>query len=115
MTDPDLPARLAQAQLDAYNAGDIATFLEAYAEDVAVYDFPHQPRLQGKAAMREIYAAKFAESPELHAHLVGRLIMGSIVIDQEHVTGLPEGRTVNAIAIYEIAGEHIAKVTFLRE
>jgi len=110
-----LPARLAQAQLDAYNAGDIETFLEPYAEDVAIYDFPGQPRLVGKAAMREVYAAKFAEAPELHAHLVGRLVMGSTVIDQELVTGLPDGRTVNAIAIYEVVGELIAKVTFIRE
>lgn len=115
MPDPELSARLAQAQLDAYNAGDIEAFLAPYDGDVAVYDFPQQPRLAGKAAMREVYAAKFAESPHLHAHLVGRLIMGSTVIDQEHVTGLPEGRTVNAIAIYEIVGEHIAKVTFIRE
>jgi hypothetical protein len=41
--------------------------------------------------------------------------MGSTVIDQELVTGLPDGRTVNAIAIYEVVGELIAKVTFIRE
>jgi hypothetical protein len=114
MSDPDLPARLAQAQLDAYNAGDIEAFLVPYADDVAIFDFPQLPRLHGKAAMRQVYAAKFAEAPALHAQLVGRLVMGTTVIDQEHVTGLPDGRSVNAIAIYEIAAQHISRVTFIR-
>ncbi len=53
--------------------------------------------------MRPRMAERFTE-PDLHAHLVQRMVAGNIVIDHEIVSrNFPEGRgTMMLVAIYEI-------------
>jgi hypothetical protein len=36
------------------------------------------------------------------------------VIDHEEVTGMPDGRTMRAVAIYEVRGGRIASVRFIQ-
>lgn len=106
---------LAQKQLDAYNAGDIEAFLVCYAPDVEIFDQPTGQRtLYGRDAMRERYTGFFAGNPQLHCRLLNRIVQGAFAIDQEHVTGLADGRELYAIAIYETNDEHITKVWFIR-
>ncbi|MEM1218399.1 MAG: amidohydrolase family protein [Bacteroidota bacterium] len=108
------PADLAQQQLNAYNAGDIEAFLAPYAEEVEIYWFPDILLTKGKENMRPNYASMFAEIPDLHCELKSRLVQGDTVIDQELITGLPNGRTSEAIAIYKIENGKIAKVYFIQ-
>ncbi len=112
--DPASPEAVVQLQLDAYNAHDIEAFLATYSDDAALYDFPARPRLQGKDAMRTRYTARFADKL-LHATIPQRIVMGNTVIDREHVRlTLPEGPgALDAVAIYEVSGGKIAKVTFI--
>mgnify|MGYP000973896480 FL=1 len=53
-------------------------------------------------------------APDLYARLLGRTVMGNLVIDHELVTrNFPEGiGTIELIAIYEVRGEHIARGWF---
>lgn len=115
ITDKVTPEQLAQMQLDAYNNGDIDAFLIPYDENVEIYTFPDQLNYKGKENMRKRYSSMFDNIPDLHCELVNRIVEGNTVIDHERVTGLPEGKVLNAIAIYTIENNKIKKVHFIVE
>lgn len=105
--------RLAQAQLDAYNRGDIDAFAACYAEDVEVYDLHRGTlRFRGRPVLHATYQKVFEQHPELHAHLDGRLVVGATAADRERVTGLRDDEVVEALAIYEVRDGLIRKVWF---
>lgn len=109
------PEDLAQQQLNAYNAGDIDAFLTPYADAVELYSFPDILLSTGKEKMKENYAGMFAALPDLHCELINRVVQGNTVIDQERITGLQEGKIIEAIAIYQVENGKIAKVYFIQE
>lgn len=104
---PPTPEAAVQQQLNAYNAGDIDGFLDAFADSVEVLTYPGQagPRggMQGQADLRRVYGALFDRAPTLHAAVTKRMVKGRVVIDYEEVTGIP-GRAgmTTAIAIYRV-------------
>ena len=101
---------LAQQQLNAYNAHDLEAFLEPYAEDVEIYQFPDKLQMKGKAEMRQQY--QFVKTtPGLHSNLLNRIVQRNMVIDQEEVM-LGEGRKIYGTAIYMVEGGKIRKVYF---
>jgi hypothetical protein len=103
MSVPPSPEAVVQRQLDAYNARDLDALLATYAPDARQYALPATLLATGHAEMRPRFAARFQE-PDLHAHLLRRVVMGNIVIDHETVTrNFPEGRgQVDLVAIYEV-------------
>ena len=107
-------AAVVDAQLAAYNARDLNSFLATYSEDAQLFEQPSKLLASGVAQMRERYAARFAE-PNLHAVVLKRIVMGNFVIDHESVTRtFPEGTgTQDAIAIYEVEGTLIRRVWFV--
>ncbi|GAG81672.1 unnamed protein product, partial [marine sediment metagenome] len=108
----DLPEALAQRQLNAYNLRNIEAFLEPYAEDVEVYNYPDKLMSKGKETMRKNYSKMFENTPNLHCELVGRIVQGNIVIDKERVQF---GEiTIEATAIYHIENKKISKVYFIQ-
>jgi hypothetical protein len=109
-----VPEQLAQQQLDAYNARDVEAFLKPYADTVAIYSLPeHKLIAKGKEQMRTIYANMFKKQTNLHCDLRNRIVQDNVVIDHEHITGSrPE--PFDAVAVYYIAGDKIAKVYFFR-
>lgn len=104
------PATVVQRQLDAYNARDITTLLETYAEDAQLFEHPSTLLAQGVDALRERFLARF-EEPNLHATLLGRTVMGKTVIDHEDVDRtFPEGPgKLRLVMIYEVLNGRIAK------
>ena len=108
------PEQLAQQQLDAYNSGNIEDFLKAYSEDVRVFTFPNTPSFSGKEKMRKIYGPMFKRTPDLHCKLIKRIVQGNTVIDHEEITGLPNGQTIYAIAIYKIVNNKISEIYFIQ-
>ena len=109
------PAGFAQRQLDAYNARDLARFVQEYTDDVVVYRMPAaEPVLQGKAALAAHYAANRFNLPGLYAELVNRMVFGNKVIDHERVFGVSPLPSEVA-AIYEVTPAGIAKVWFVNE
>ena len=107
------PEEVAQKQLNAYNAGDIDAFVACYSDDVKVFNFPDQLQYQGKETMREGYAGFFENNPKLHCELVKRIVLGHTIIDEEKVTGLSNGASFSASAIYKIKDGLINEVYFL--
>lgn len=108
---PDSPADLAQRQLNAYNMRKIDAFLEPYADDVEIYDYPDKLISKGKDAMRKSYTRMFENVPNLHCELQGRIVQGNKVIDKERVRFGKE--IAEAVAIYHIENGKIKKVFFI--
>lgn len=105
------PVDLVQEQLEAYNARDLDRFAAVYADSIRLYRMPaSEPTTVGKAKFREVYASRFA-SPNLHATIVNRMVLGNKVIDHERVLGIKE-TPVEVAAVYEIENGLIQKVWF---
>jgi len=102
-----------QQQLDAYNARDIESFMQWFADDCEIYEFPSRLLAQGHRQIRERHIARFQE-PNLFGRLVRRSSVGNVVVDQERVTRtFPEGPgEIDVLAIYEVVGGKIAKAWF---
>ena len=106
------PEAVVQRQLEAYNAHDIDAFLATYSRDVELFTLGGERQSQGLEAMRARYGKMFKDVPQLHCDISRRIVQGNIVIDHEHLTGLPGGGTVDAIAIYEVRRGKIRRVWF---
>ena len=104
------PEVVVQRQLEAYNARDLTALLEIYASDACLWEHPSRLIAQGTDALRERFAARFAE-PNLHAHLRQRMVMGNFVVDHETVSRtFPEGPgTLELIMLYEVRDGRIAQ------
>ena len=104
------PGAVVQRQLDAYNARDIDTLLNIYAEDAQMLEHPSRLLASGREALRERFAARFQE-PNLHAALLSRTILGPFVVDHEEVSRtFPEGPgKIRLLMIYEVQEGKIAK------
>lgn len=106
------PEVIVQKQLDAYNARDIEGFLTTYTSEVKLYNFPNILITDGLAAMREGYTGLFESTPDLHADISNRIVIGNTVIDREEVTA--NESKFSAVAIYQVENGKISKVTFVR-
>ncbi|WP_206352064.1 nuclear transport factor 2 family protein [Tautonia rosea] len=110
--EPSEAERIVQQQLDAYNRRDIDGFLETYAEEVTLSNFPDGLLSTGIDAMRTRYGAFFDRTPDLHAEVTQRIVQGDYVIDHEQVTA--QGREFGAVAIYLVKNGKIQNVWLLR-
>jgi hypothetical protein len=108
------PESLIQQQLDAYNAHDLDALLATYAEDARLFEHPATLLASGTAQIRARFALRFQE-PNLHAHLLNRIVMDRFVIDHERVTRtFPESPgTIELIATYEVVQGKITNAWFL--
>ena len=98
--------------MNAYNFRNIDAFLEPYAEDVEVYNYPDELQYKGKDKMRETYSTMFKNTPDLHCELKERIVQGNIVIDKERVQF--GDRLIEVVVIYHIENNKIKKVFFVR-
>ena len=102
--------QLVQQQLNAYNAHDLDAFLEPYADEVELYEFPAKLLSKGKEQMRKDYLF-ITQTPKLYCRLQNRVVQGNMVIDHEEVW-FGGAKPVYAVAIYIIEKGKIAKVYF---
>lgn len=108
---PDTPEAVVQRQLEAYNRGDLDGFLATYAEDVELFDLgaDAKPTRSGRATLAAVYGPLFARvKPQ--AAIASRTVTGSFVTDHERVTA--NGRTFDAVAIYQVVDGRIRRVCF---
>ena len=103
-----------ERQEHAYNAHDVEGFVACYAEGVVIEDADGNVLISGRDEMRRRYGRLFARSPDVRAEVVTRIRVGSYVIDEERVTGRPDG-DLHAVAIYRLdSNGMIDHVRFLR-
>lgn len=108
----DSPEDLAQRQLNGYNFRNIDAFLEPYAIDVEVYDYPDKLLFKGIETMRINYTKMFENTPNLYCELVRRIIQNNIIIDKERVQF--GDKIIEGDAIYHIENNKIKKVYFTK-
>lgn len=108
----ETPEQIVQRQLNAYNARDIDAFMATYSKDIELFNFPNTRTANNWEKMKQGYGKMFESIPNLFCEVKKRMVMGNIVIDEEYVRF--GEKYLNAIAIYEIEGQHILKVTFIK-
>lgn len=97
------PERLVREQVRAYNARDLEWFVGLYSDDAAIHKLLTGELVgQGEAYFRDRYARRFTESTDLHATILGRIVMGEYVIDWEDVVRRRTDPKVSALAIYHV-------------
>ena len=104
------PGEVVQRQLDAYNARELEALLQVYAVDAQLFEHPATLLAQGSDAIRQRFQLRFQET-NLHARLLHRIVMGSMVVDHEEVTRtFPEGPgTLELTMLYEVRGDRISR------
>ena len=102
--------KVVQAQVDAFNRGDIDGFMAAYAPGAIHWEFPDDTVFAGAARIRQHYGELFAEVPDVHAEVRKRIVKGRFVIDDEFVTGLPADDPHVTVVIYEVVDGRILNV-----
>jgi hypothetical protein len=108
------PEDLAQRQLDTFNTHDLEGFLPVFADDVEIRSLTSgEVVLRGMGAFRERYESYFASNPAAHAELAGRLVLGRFVIDHERIALDAGPPTSEALAVYEVEGDRIARMWFI--
>jgi len=106
------PEAIVQRQLNAYNARNIAAFMDTYADDVELYQYPNKLLSKGKKEMQPDYESMFKNIPNLYCQIVNRIVNGNVIIDKERVR---VGKNfIDAVAIYEVYNGKIKKVTFIQ-
>ena len=108
------PRDVAQAQLDAYNAQDLEAHCAQFSDDVTVADLNGAVTIDGLTAYRAKYAKVFADYPENNATLLGRIVIGNVVIDHERVMRTPTSAAFEVAAIYTVAEGKICRVDFVK-
>lgn len=107
-------AALVNRQLELYNSRDVDAFMSIVADDVLVMDGVTGAVLaQGKEQLRPRYVERF-KTP-VHCELLGRLVLGNVVVDREIITGLPDGGEADCMATYvcDLEAGKITKMTFV--
>jgi hypothetical protein len=105
---------IAQKQLDAYNAQDLAKYVSYFAEDCIVSGLNGTPTETSRDALQARYAKAFAQFPENKAELKNRIAVGNTVVDHELVIRKPGGEQFEIIAIYTFRDGLIARVDFAK-
>ncbi|WP_299438876.1 amidohydrolase family protein [uncultured Aquimarina sp.] len=108
----ETPEQVVQRQVNAYNARNIDAFMDTYADDIKIYNFPEKLSMSGKEEMRKSFHNMFEKVPNLYCEIKNRIVLGNKVVDREYVRFGEKYSSV--IAIYEITDGKISKVTFLQ-
>lgn len=107
-------ARVAAAQLAAYNKQDLDAFCGFFTDDVVVADLNGAENLHGIEAYRARYAGVFGQYPENAVELLGRLAVRNFVVDHEKVMRSPDAEPFEVLAIYTLRDDKIARVDFVK-
>ena len=110
------PSDVAEAQLKAYNAGDIDAFMAVFSEDITLWNLGDStPWASGADQVGSIYEKLFASSPELHSEVLSRTVIGNKVLDYERITGRKGSDVLFLIMVYEIRDGKIFRATAIRK
>ncbi|WP_308921300.1 nuclear transport factor 2 family protein [Janthinobacterium sp. J1-1] len=107
------PTDVVQAQLDAYNAHDVAALVAIYADNVQQFQHPDVLLAEGSAQIAARFTARFAASRP-QARLLNRIACGKLVIDHEVITSVTDQGTMEQelVATYEVVDGRIARAWF---
>jgi hypothetical protein len=116
MVSNEVPERVVQAQVDAFNKRNLEKFLSYYIPDIVILDGLGNQMMKGNHGMRLFYGKLFDQSFNLNVEVKTRIVVGQHVIDEEQITGVNvEGAPseLHSAAIYRIVGGKIVHVQLL--
>lgn len=117
MAQMKTPEQVVQANLDFYNARDIEGFSSLLTEDVGVYELGKvRPIAVGLPTVKTLYKKLFDQSPKLQSTILKRIVMGNTVIDHESIVGRKGSKDIlELVAIYQVTGDKIERITIIRK
>lgn len=105
------PAGTVGRQIELFNAHDLEGFLALFSEELEVAALPGGTiPPSGKARLRELYAARFAANPDLHASAEAQLVSGDYVIQRERIKGRVGKPNLEALVIYQVKAGLIVRM-----
>lgn len=108
---------IAEAQLVAYNKGDVEEFMKVFHDDISIWNYGDTvPRVEGFKNVKSIYKDLFESSPNLNSEVINRSVIGNKILDYEYITGRRGSKEATfLIMIYEIKDGKIFKATAIRD
>lgn len=107
------PINIVNARMTAHNEHNLDAFLALYSDNIQIYDYPDKKiGRKGKAHLKSIFEPLFstaAVSVEIHHQIE----QGRYVINEETV--IRQGGTFRYVSIYEVQGDLITSVRFVRD
>ena len=105
--------KIADAQLVAYNAKDMKSYLDLFHQNAVLVNLPDQTIIaEGIDAIASMYETRFA-TPGLRCEVHHRAEIGNIAIDRETV--YTEGNPpIDILAMYEVVDQKIRRIFFVR-
>jgi hypothetical protein len=99
------------AQLDAFNAHDLDTFVATYADDAVITGVAPEP-IVGAAAIRAFYEPRL-QNPELSCVIDSTVLFGDRwVIAREYV--INAGVSTETIATFDVVDGRISRASMLK-
>jgi putative hydrolase of HD superfamily len=110
---PPAPLEVVHAYVDAANRGDLEGFISLYAPDIRKFKFPATEGSRGRETMRAVYAKSFAEKKGIHVEILEAMTLGDKVVCRDRVTGLPDGKIAEEIAVYQVQDGLITNIVYV--
>ncbi|MEO9803639.1 MAG: amidohydrolase family protein [Reichenbachiella sp.] len=104
--------QVVQRQVNAYNARNIDAFIDAYSDDIKIYNETGELIMEGLDQMRKQYAGMFESVTNLYCEIENRIVINNKVIDKEKVRF--NESFVDAVAVYEVSNGKIKQVNFIK-
>ncbi len=101
------PVEVVADFIDAFNARDVDRVVECFSADAVIQNDDCIVQAQGEEALRAHFGWFLPQSPNVLSEVLGRIHVGSWVVQEEHVTGLvldapvPEFHIVSAYKVEE--------------
>jgi hypothetical protein len=115
-TAPDRsPEAVVRAYTQAANDGDLETFLALYAPGIRKYRFPGELASEGLEHNRKVYTRAFASYPDLRVEILDLFAVDEMVVVHDRVTGRPDGKTADEIAVYEVRDGLITRIEYVKQ
>jgi hypothetical protein len=105
------PEETVNANIEAYNARDIAAFIATYAPDAKFCKLDGTVLLADRAAIEGFHKPMFETVPSGRCAIPQRVVMGDFVVDHEHLTmdGRPD---MHVMLISEVRDGLIVRASY---
>lgn len=108
------PLGVVERSIAAYNRRDADAFAALFAEDATLFNFPDQPQVSGRAAIRAAFAGVFERSAGVRIEVVNRMVHGRYVVVHGRTTGVA-AEVGSGVGIYEVGEGGIHRLWLMEE
>lgn len=99
----------------AYNEKDVNKFISFMHPEFKSYLFDSNDLLcSGIEDAKKIYSKRFSENQNLFVTTLQRIINDNVVVESQFIEGFDNGKTIHAIAIFELDNDMVRRASFVR-